>query len=212
MFDLDRTLIPGSSFGIFGRALVRHGLVARRQVARHAVLEATFRRRGLKTARIDGLVQDLLAVAAGADAAPLLAVARSMGPTLAARVHPTARWLLDMHRDAGHLCVIVSASPHELVEAVAVELGADRAVGTRIAVEGGLLTGRLDGPFCYGDGKLVAIDRELGATDLSGATGYADSRSDAPLLERCGTAVAVNPDSDLRRLARDRGWPIMCFG
>lgn len=212
LFDLDRTLIPGSSLAMFGRELVRRGLVSRRSVARHAAMEQIFKRRGLGGAPIDGLVRSLLERSLGVEAAPLLAVARSMGPTLVAQVHPTARFLLEHHRRAGDFCIIVSASPHELVEAVAGALGAHRAVGTRVGVHDGVLTGRLDGPFCYGAGKLEALEREVGRLDLSTATGYADSGSDLPLLERCGTAVAVNPDAELRRWAHTKGWPVLRFG
>ncbi len=211
VFDLDRTLIPGSSLGLFGRELVRHRLVTRRSVARHAALEPLFRRRGLGGARIDALVRALLELSAGAEAEPLLALARSMGPALAARVHPTARFLVDHHVRAGDFCIIVSASPHELVEAVTAPLGAHRAVGTRLEVQDGRLTGRLDGAFCYGTGKLDALEREVGRLDLATATGYADSGSDLPLLERCGTAVAVNPDAELQRWARAKDWPVVRF-
>lgn len=196
---------------MLGRELVRRGIVSRRRVARHLALERTFQRRGLGGARIDAMVRSLLEVAAGADAEPLLEVARSMGPLLTARVHPTARFLVEHHRRAGDFCVVVSASPHELVEAVVATLGAHRAVGTRVEVRDGRLTGRLDGPFCYGAGKLEALEREVGLLDLSTATAYADSGSDLPLLEQCGKAVAVNPDAELRRWARAKAWPVVRF-
>jgi len=181
-------------------------------LARYAAAERVFQRRGLGGARIDGLVRSLLGACSGMEAEPLLAVARSMGPALAARVHPTARFLVERHLQAGDFCIIVSASPHELVEAVSGALGAHRAVGTRVGAQDGVLTGRLDGPFCYGTGKLEALEREVGRLDLTMATAYADSGSDLPLLEQCGTAVAVNPDAELRRWARARDWPVVKFG
>jgi HAD superfamily hydrolase (TIGR01490 family) len=209
LFDLDRTLIRGSSLSIFGRELVRRGHVPRSLVARHALLELAFQRRGVGAARLDRLVETLLDAAAGRPAEPLLAAASSMGASLAAEVPPAARFLLQRHVDAGDFCVILSASPHELVEAVTVALGAHRAVGTRLEVREGLLTGRLDGPFCYGAGKLEGLQREVGHLDLAGATAYADSGSDLPLLDRCGTPVAVNPDAELHRWAVRAGWPIV---
>jgi HAD superfamily hydrolase (TIGR01490 family) len=211
VFDLDRTLITGSSLSLYGRELVRRGLVPRSTVARHALLELAFQRRGAGAARIDHLVSTLLDAATGRPAEPLLAVARDMGATLAAEVRPAARFLLQRHLDAGDFCIVLSASPHELVEAVTTALGAHRAVGTRIQVIDGVLTGRLDGPFCYGRGKLEALEREVGRLDLTTATAYADSGSDLPLLERCGTAVAVNPDAELRRWATREGWPVVRF-
>jgi HAD superfamily hydrolase (TIGR01490 family) len=156
-------------------------------------------------------VAALLDAAAGRAAAPLLEAARSMGGALAREVAPAARFLLQRHLAAGDFCIVLSASPHELVEAVTVALGAHRAVGTRIEVVDGVLTGRLDGPFCYGTGKLEGLEREVGRLDLATATAYADSGSDLPLLERCGTAVAVNPDAELRRWAAREGWPVVRF-
>jgi len=211
VFDLDRTLIRGSSLSLYGRELVRRGLVPRSTVARHALLELAFQRRGVGAARIDQLVATLLQAAEGRDATPLLEAARAMGRGLAAEVPAAARFLLQRHLDAGDFCIILSASPQELVEAATLALGAHRAVGTRIEVAGGRLTGRLDGPFCYGTGKLDALEREVGRLDLSSATAYADSGSDLPLLERCGTAVAVNPDPELRRWAARAGWPVVRF-
>jgi HAD superfamily hydrolase (TIGR01490 family) len=212
VFDLDRTLIRGSSLSLYGRELVRRGLVPRSTVARHALLELAFQRRGVGAARIDHLVGTLLDAATGRPAEPLFAVARGMGAALAAEVQPAARFLLQRHLDAGDFCIVLSASPHELVEAVAASLGAHRAVGTRIDSVDGVLTGRLDGPFCYGRGKIEALEREIGRVDLATATAYADSGSDLPLLERCGTAVAVNPDAELRRWATREGWPVVRFG
>jgi phosphoserine phosphatase len=91
-------------------------------------------------------------------------------------------------------------------------LGAHRAVGTRLEVVNGRCTGRLDGPFCYGPGKVACIERELGRWDLVGATAYADSASDLPLLEQCGSAVAVNPDARLLAASEARGWPVLRCG
>lgn len=178
-------------------------------MARHALLELAFQRRGVRTTRIDRLVTTLLGATEGRVAEPLIAAARDMGEAVAAEVSPAARLLLQHHLDAGDFCIVLSASPHELVEAVTVALGAHRAVGTRIEVVDGRLTGRLDGPFCYGPGKLDALEREVGRIDLVDATAYADSESDLPLLERCGTAVAVNPDKALRRRAEQEAWPIV---
>ena len=72
-------------------------------------------------------------------------------------------------------------------------------------------TGRLEGPFCHGRGKVARLWVELGTADLSGATAYSDSMSDLPLLTAAGAPVAVNPDRRLRREARTQGWPVLTF-
>lgn len=211
VFDLDRTLIEGSSLVHLGRELVRRGTIPPSLVARYGLTHLVFRQRGLSQARTERIVRSLLGAVAGMEAAPLAAAARDVGAVVAEQAHPTARWLVDRHLAAGDLCVIVSASPHELVEAAAAALGIHRAIGTRLEAVDGRCTGRLDGPFCYGAAKLAALKRELGPVDLANATAYADSGSDRPLLEGCGSPVAVNPDGELRRAALAEAWPIVRF-
>jgi phosphoserine phosphatase len=56
--------------------------------------------------------------------------------------------------------------------------------------------------------------RELAARegiDLARSTAYSDSHTDLPFLEAVGHPVAVNPDRELRRLAAERGWPVLRF-
>jgi phosphoserine phosphatase len=65
----------------------------------------------------------------------------------------------------------------------------------------------------HGAAKAEAL-RELAsrdAVDLAASTAYSDSHTDLPFLEAVGRPVAVNPDRDLRRTARERGWEILEF-
>jgi HAD superfamily hydrolase (TIGR01490 family) len=212
VFDLDRTLLPGSSLFELGRALADRGLIDRALVARHALRAAVFARRGLADSRIERVRDTVLAAAADREGEQLASVAREVGDRLASAAHPAARWLIDRHHAAGDVCVVLSASPQELVEAVGAGLGADRSIGTRAEVVDGRLTGRLDGPFCHGSGKLERLRDELGEVDLGGAVAYADSGSDLPLLDACGHPVAVNPDRRLRDAAAAGGWPVLRLG
>ena len=211
VFDLDRTLLPGSSLSLFGQALHRAGIVGKRRMAAYAAREALFVRRGQGTSAAHRLLAALLADVADREAGPLLDVAEGLGDDLARTALPGARWLLDRHLDAGDFCVIASASPQPLVEAAARALGAQRAVGTRAEVSGGRFTGRLEGPFCHGRGKVARLRVELGPADLSRASAYSDSMSDLPMLAAAGRPVAVNPDRRLRREARTQGWPVLTF-
>lgn len=211
LFDLDRTLVPGSSLMELGRALADRKVIDRTTVARHAMKAVVFSRRGLPDTRIDRLRESLLSAATDQDQGEIAAVAREVGPTIAASAHPAARWLIERHHRAGDECVVVSASPQELVEVIGAALGADRAIGTRTEVVEGRFTGRLDGPFCHGAGKLERLEAEMGPLDLGEASAYADSGSDLPLLRACGHPVAVNPDRRLREAATEAGWPVLCF-
>lgn len=209
VFDFDRTLLPGSSLIILGRALRRAGLVEGRELAGWLAREAAFSRRGEGATTAQRLLANLLSTVEGQPAPPYLEVARHLGDDLAAAAVPGARWLLDSHLAVGDFCVVASASPQELVDAAARALGAHRAVGTRVEVTDGRFTGALEGPFCHGRGKLARLWMELGTADLSDSTAYSDSASDLPLLQAAGRPVAVNPDRRLRRAATAAGWPVL---
>ena len=209
LFDLDRTLIHGSSLSVLGRTMVRHGQVRSGTVAREFIREISFARHGAHDHTVERLQRRLLALAAGRSYRELAVLATEAAADVVERVYPAARWLVRRHRESGDLTVIVSASPHELVAAVAAAVGADAGVGTRSEVIDGTLTGRLAGVFCYGAGKLVQLRAELGELDLSSSTAYSDSVSDLPMLHACATAVAANPDRRLLAVARREGWPVV---
>lgn len=212
LFDLDRTLVPGSSLVPLGRELVRRGMLDRRVVATRALSAAAFRHRGLADERIDALVGGLLALLEGREVVPLAEVARHVGSGLAAEAYPAALWLLQRHLALGDFCVVLTAAPQQLAEALAQAIGAHRAIGTRLEVADGRFTGRIDGVLCHGAGKVRRLDEELGDLGSSRATAYGDSASDVAVLERCGDPVAVNPDRGLAAVARDRGWPVLRLG
>jgi phosphoserine phosphatase len=86
-------------------------------------------------------------------------------------------------------------------------------IGTRAEVDNGIYTGRLSGPFCYGEGKAEAISRlaQERGINLAESWSYSDSMSDVPMMEIVGHAVAVNPDAELAALSRKCGWPVVIF-
>jgi phosphoserine phosphatase len=99
------------------------------------------------------------------------------------------------------------------VEPLAIALGMTGGIGTKGEVDNGVYTGRLDGPFCYGEGKAEAINTLAThrGIDLANSWSYSDSMSDLPMMEIVGNAVAVNPDAELATLSRSRGWPVVIF-
>ena len=114
VFDLDRTLLPGSSLSLFGRALHGAGMVGSRRMAGYLAREAVFVRRGQGVSAAHRLLAALLADVADREVGPLLDMAEGLGEDLARTARPGARWLLDRHLAAGDFCVIASASPQPL--------------------------------------------------------------------------------------------------
>lgn len=210
VFDLDRTLVRGSSLARLARALGEAGVVRRKELVGHLVREAVFAARGLSPRAIERLRASLLTAVAGVEQAPLLEVADKVAASIAADIFTGARWLLDRHLAAGHDVVLLSSSPQELVQAVAAAIDpAVRAVGTLAEVVDGRYTGHLSAPFCHGRAKLVRLEQVLGLRDLALVTAYADAGSDLPVLRAVGSPVAVNPDRLLRSVAAWEGWPIL---
>jgi HAD superfamily hydrolase (TIGR01490 family) len=213
-FDLDRTLIAGSSAFALAKAARKMYMLPTQELLRDAVTAATFKFRGdHNTGAADNARDRVLGFIKGHRQDDLAALNERVLPALLGKVRPEARRLVDMHRHAGRSTYIVSAAPQEIVEPLAASLGMTGAIGTRGAVEDGVYTGELDGPFCYGPGKVEAmleIARWEGL-DLNQCYAYSDSHSDLPMLSAVGHPVAVNPDGKLERHARANGWPVVVF-
>lgn len=213
-FDLDRTLIRGSANYPLAVAAFRSGHVPWRDLLRDTRNAITFHRRGSTDEGSAALRERILKAVAGTRQSDILHLADAIVPGIVRTLIPAAGTLLDEHGSRGEDRVVVSASPIELVSRIAAALGLEGAVATTSEIEDGRYTGRLAGEFCYGAGKVVEIEK-LAADrgyDLAASTAYSDSISDLPMLELVGTAVVVNPDRELRDLARERGWRIVEVG
>ena len=212
-FDLDRTLISGSSTFTFGVAAWRASLLASRQLTGDAVRALSFRLFGASDERSASTRDRLLGAIRDVPEADLAALNGVILPRLVEQVRPESRELIEMHRNAGREQWIVSASAQGIVDPLAHAIGMTGGIGTRVAVRDGVYTGDLDGPFVYGEGKVEAI-RTIARErhyDLERCFAYSDSISDQPMLELVGHPVAVNPDRALEALARSRGWPVVIF-
>jgi HAD superfamily hydrolase (TIGR01490 family) len=212
-FDLDRTLIAGSSAFEFGRASYEAGLLSRRQLARDALANIRFRLQGSTDEATEALRERIFTSIAGVRVAELQRLGPRVLAGLLPRVYPQMLQLAYEHQDAGRPVYIVTAASHEMAELMAHVLVFDGGIGARSEVVDGRYTGRPDGPFTYREGKAQAI-RELAAAegyDLSASYAYSDSESDLPMLRAVGNPVAVNPDGVLGRIAREEGWQVIRF-
>ena len=212
-FDLDKTLMEGSSALHFGRAAYRAGMVSRRQLASDAWANVKFRLQGSTDQGTDELRERILDSIAGQRVVDL----SRMGPDVLTGILPLIyREVLAeayAHQDAGRRVYIVTAASQELADVLAHVLVLDGGIGMRSEVRDGVYTGKPAGPFTYREGKAVAI-RELAereGIDLSESYAYSDSESDLPMMRAVGHPVAVNPDRALERVAREEGWRIMRF-
>ena len=212
-FDLDRTLIAGSSAFEFGRASYQAGLLSRRQLARDAWANVRFRLRGSTDEATEALRERIFTSIRGVRVVELQRLGPRVLAGLLPRVYPQMLEVAYAHQDAGRPVYIVTAASSEMAELMAHVLVFDGGIGARSEIVDGRYTGRPEGPFTYREGKAQAI-RELAdaeGIDLAASYAYSDSESDLPMLRAVGHPVAVNPDAELLRVAREHGWSVMRF-
>jgi HAD superfamily hydrolase (TIGR01490 family) len=212
-FDLDRTLMSGSSAFYFGKAVYREGLLPFHRLARDAGHALLFKLFGASDEKSEATRDRILASVAGTEAQTLRALAPHVIEELLPRIRPEAQALLEMHEQAGRDVYIISASPVEIVGELARALDITGGIGTESEIVDGVYTGKLSAPFCYGEGKAEHI-RKLAAEhgyDLSQCYSYSDSASDLPMMQIVGNPIAVNPDRPMMAVAHRRGWPVIEF-
>ncbi len=210
-FDLDRTLIRGSANFPLALAAFKAGFVPKRQLARDVVNAVIFVMAGASDERSAALRERILDAVKDVPVKDIISLGDEFIPHLAETVMPEAQAELDRMKAEGKDRIIVSASPIEIVQELADKLGLEGAVGTRSEIKNGKYTGKLAGPFCYGEGKVQAI-QELAnerGYDLSASVAFSDSISDLPFMQAVGTAVAINADLPLTEFALDRGWRVV---
>jgi HAD superfamily hydrolase (TIGR01490 family) len=214
-FDVDNTLVHGSSLVHFARGLASRKYFTYGDLGRFAYAQAKFQLLGRENS--DDVAEGkrkALAFIEGRSTAELMALGEEIyDQIIADKIWPGTRALTQMHLDAGQQVWLVTATPYELAATIAKRLGLTGALGTVAESVDGVFTGRLVGDILHGAGKAHAV-RSLAIREglnLRRCTAYSDSFNDVPMLSLVGTAVAINPDADLRDLARERGWEIRDF-
>jgi len=213
-FDLDRTLMEGSSAFQFGRAAYRAGLLSRRQLIADGWANLRFRLRGATDEDSHALRERISGSLAGTRVRDLERLGADVLAGVLPRVYPQMLALAYEHQDEGRRAYIVTAAATELADTLAHVLALDGAIGSQLSeVRDGVFTGRLAGLFIYGRAKAQAIE-ELARReriDLAASYAYSDSASDLPMLRVVGHPVAVNPDRELASVAGAEGWEILRF-
>jgi HAD superfamily hydrolase (TIGR01490 family) len=213
-FDLDKTIIAKSSTLAFGRPFYQSGLLNRRAVLRSAYAQFVFALAGADEDQMDRMRDYITAMCTGWDVAQIREIVNeTLHDIIDPIVYDEAVERIQQHKSAGQDVVLVSSSGEEVVGPIGAMVGADYVLATRMVVsDDGKYTGEIE-RYVYGPEKAEAV-RELAAErgyDLAASYAYSDSITDLPLLEEVGHPTAVNPDRALRKIAVERGWPILTF-
>ena len=212
-FDLDKTIIAKSSTLAFSKPFQAGGLISRRAMLRSTYAQFVYLVGGADHDQMEKMRRFMSAMCAGWDVATVREiVADTLHNIVDPLVYDEAVSLIEEHHLAGRDVVIVSTSGTEVVGPIGEMLGADRVVATRMEIVDGKYSGEIE-YYAYAEEKARAIEelaREVGY-DLENSYAYSDSVTDVTMLEAVGHAHAVNPDKELRRIAVERGWPVLVF-
>jgi HAD superfamily hydrolase (TIGR01490 family) len=214
-FDVDNTMLRGASLYWFARGMATRDYIKTTDILRFGWSQLKFR--VLAAERPNDMASAraaALAFVKGWPVRKLEALCEEIFDELMAeRIWSGTLALAQLHLAAGQRVWLVTAAPVELGRVIADRLGLTGALGTIAEIDNGVFTGRLVGDLLHGPAKAEAVKElaDLHRLDLSMCTAYSDSINDVPMLSTVGHAVAVNPDSRLRREARRRGWETRDF-
>ena len=207
IFDMDKTLLRVDTAMSWTQFLYARGEIGKRTVAKALYWSTLYKLALLDMEEVfTRLVEDLR----GDSEAEMIAKCdvwyrAHVEPEIA----PAARVAVERHRQAGHVIALATGSTQYAARPVAAGVGIAHVLSSELEVAAGTFTGR-PAALCFGHHKVALAEKWAAAhgVDLAASTFYSDSYNDLPMLERVGTAVAVNPDARLRRHAKKRGWRI----
>ena len=206
-FDMDNTVLRIETGTSWMRFLHRRGELSNLGLVQVMYWSLLYK---LAILDMETLARRLVADLAGQRESDLIAKAELWHAAhVAHEVSPRARQIIEKHRREGDLVVMLTGSTQYAAEIVSRSLDIEHTLCSRLDVREGRFTGRL-AALCFGHHKVTlaeAFAAEHGV-DLERSVFYSDSYNDLPMLQRVGTAVAVNPDARLRRHARRRRWRI----
>lgn len=214
-FDVDNTLVRGSTLYFLGRGMYQRGFFTKADISRFVLANLRFRLTGTeKQDEINRFQKSAQEFIGGHNVTEINAVAQEIYDEY---VSP-ALWegtieIAQRHLNDGVEVWLVTAAPEDMATLIAERLGFTGALGSKAAIKDGFYTGEMNGPLLHGREKAIAITelaRERGF-DLEECFGYSDSHNDLPLLLSVGNPSVINPDAILRIRALKEKWPVNDF-
>jgi len=210
IFDLDDTLIEGSSDEVWEDYLIEQGLLdadtcyRRREYFHYHYYRGTLDIRERQRSFLQSLKQF-----------SLNKVLQDIDHFVVQRLHRMvkkgSRPLLEKHQTAGDNLIVVSAASCLIAEPIASYLGIENVLATVPEIEQGHITGEIAGIPCFREGKVTRLEEWMLQQNktLDGSFFYADSTNDLPLLEMVNHPVVIDPEEELERIAKKNKWLIL---
>lgn len=212
-FDLDNTIVEGSSIYYFAKGLVKQGELTRRSIAKMAYQHFQYKRTKTETENaIETTTKKLLEFSRDKTCAHLQNLCHAIvDEFLPKKINKELLSHIERHKSEGRDTWIMTASPIEIAEVIAKKLGMTGAFGTRGEIVGGAYSGNVLEKPLHGFSKAEKVF-ELAAEhkyNLDDSFAYSDSMNDLPLLISVGNPNIVNPNKELKAVAQKNNWPIL---
>ncbi len=156
-FDLDKTLMAGSSGIFFARAAYETGMISRGRLVRDVYENLRFRLRGSTDDRADDVRRRVGEMIAGVRVRDLERLSPRVLAGVLPRLYPQMLERAYAHQDAGLPVYILTAASQEMADLLAHVLAFDGGLGSRSEIVDGRYTGRPAGPFNYREGKVLSM-------------------------------------------------------
>lgn len=213
-FDVDNTIVRGSSTYMFGITAFSHGFFTRKDLYRFGWQQFKFIWRGESPKSMGQVLDNALPLIGGHPVSDFKAMSDEVyREQISKRLWPETVRIAQQHVKDGREVWLVTAAPLEIAEKIAHELGLTGGLGTVVESKDGIFTGKLVGKPLHGKAKrkavkALALERHI---SLKRSFAYSDSANDLPMLTMVGHPVAVNPDKILSQHAKAAGWKILDF-
>lgn len=123
-----------------------------------------------------------------------------------------AQALVNEHKAAGDLCIVITATNSFVTKPIATAYGIEHLIGADPEMVDGQFTGGVTGVPSFQAGKVTRINQWLAdkgqkLDDFERSYFYSDSHNDLPLMKLVTNPVAVDADATLTAYAKEHGWP-----
>lgn len=211
LFDLDNTLLAGDSDYNWGLFLINEGLLdAKTHQERNDQFYLDYKNGTLDIYKFLEFQLKPLSEHPKAflDALHLKYMDQVIRPMMTQK----AQALVDSHKAAGDLCVVITATNSFVTKPIATAYGIEHLIGTDPEVVDGQYTGGVQGVPSFQEGKVTRIKAWLNSRgqqleSFNKSYFYSDSHNDLPLMKLVTNPVAVDADETLTRYAIEHQWP-----
>jgi HAD superfamily hydrolase (TIGR01490 family) len=214
-FDVDNTLLQGSTIFLLGRGMYKRGFFTRKEISHFFLINLLYLFKGTED---KGVIEKVQEAACNFIRGHKVDDLEQLGSEVYDEFVSPALWqgainIAQEHLNAGREVWLVTASPQDMASLMANRLGFSGALGTCAKVENGVYTGEIEGSLLHGVMKKTAVEKLAAERnfDLKNSYAYSDSHHDLPLLNSVGNPAAINPDGLLYLAAKEKHWPIYDF-